>query len=112
VGVGGNPKRAFSRTALSGRQLCAQNRFTRYSGWPLVSAKTRAPAHLKGSASVWRAVVADWSFRADELERLRLACEMLDQADDARLTVEREGAVTPDRFGQPKRHPALALPRC
>jgi hypothetical protein len=66
---------------------------------------------LKESASVWRSVTADWSFRADELERLRLACEMLDAADDARLTVEREGAVTPDRFGQPKRHPAMVIQR-
>lgn len=73
--------------------------------------KPRAPSHLKGSASLWRSIVADWSFRADELERLRLACEMVDAADDARLTVVREGVVTPDRFGQPTRHPATVVQR-
>lgn len=60
---------------------------------------------------MWRAVVADWSFRPDELERLRLACEQLDAAEDARQLVEREGAVTTDRFGQPKRHPATVVQR-
>lgn len=71
----------------------------------------RAPAHLRGSRELWRRTVADWTLRPDELERLRLACELIDQADDARAQVERDGAVVQDRFGQPRRNPAVVVQR-
>jgi phage terminase small subunit len=72
---------------------------------------TRAPAHLRGSRDLWKRVLAAWELLPDELERLRLACELLDQADDARRQVETEGAVVLDRFEQPRRNPAVVVQR-
>ena len=72
---------------------------------------TRAPAHLRGSRELWKRVLASWELLPDEAERLRLACELLDQADDARRRVEAEGAVVLDRYGRSKRNPAVVVQR-
>jgi P27 family predicted phage terminase small subunit len=74
----------------------------------------KPPAHLSRlSKALWRRLVADYGL-ADEahaLEVLRLACEALDRADEARRILAVEGVTFLDRFGKPRPHPAAAIER-
>lgn len=75
------------------------------------SRRPAAPKHLNPpSKALWRSITADFSLESHHLELLRLACEALDRAEEARLAIERDGAYVEGRFGM-KSHPALAVER-
>jgi P27 family predicted phage terminase small subunit len=72
----------------------------------------QAPQHLrKPTRDWWRQVVSDYELEPHHVRLLTLAAEAWDRAQEARETIDREGAYYQDRFGQPKGHPALATER-
>jgi hypothetical protein len=52
-----------------------------------------APAHLAGSAMLWRSIVSDFDLESDALAILRVACESFDRAQQARELIEKDGLV-------------------
>jgi P27 family predicted phage terminase small subunit len=72
----------------------------------------RAPKHLSdASRALWRSVLAAFAFEAHHIEILRLACEALDRTEDARETIERDGAYQATSRGGVTAHPAVAIER-
>jgi phage terminase small subunit len=72
----------------------------------------RAPQHLRAAMrSWWRSV--NENFELDDHHRLLLtaACEALDRAEEARLTLLNEGSFFTDRHGARKVHPAVNVER-
>jgi len=70
------------------------------------------PSHLKAPGKrLWSSVVGDYDVDPPGLELLRLAAEALDRADEARHAVEKDGPYVPDRFGNIRPHPGLAVER-
>src|SRR6266542_3766868 len=70
------------------------------------------PTHLKAPGKrLWSSVTGDYEVDAPGLELLRLACEALDRADEARRAIEHDGAYIADRYGNPRPHPAIAVER-
>jgi P27 family predicted phage terminase small subunit len=66
------------------------------------------PRHLsRRSKALWRQVTADYTLELHHFELLRVALEARDRLEEAREAIARDGAVIRDRFGTPKRHPAL-----
>ncbi len=53
--------------------------------------------------------MADFELEQHHLHLLRLAGEALDRADQARRILAREGVTYRDRFGKPRKHPAIAI---
>jgi phage terminase small subunit len=73
-----------------------------------------APAHLSPSSKrLYRQLVADYALDREPaaIETLRLACEALDRAAEARRELAENGAVYIDRFNQPKTSPWVAIER-
>lgn len=69
-----------------------------------------APKHLSvASKRLWRGVVADYELDPHHLEVLRLALEARDRCEEARQILEVEGVTYVDRFGAPRKHPAVAI---
>jgi phage terminase small subunit len=70
------------------------------------------PQHLrKETRKFFERIVADYEMSPHHLELLRLACEALDRATEARLAVEKAGAFFKNRHGEVKPHPGLAVER-
>ncbi len=62
--------------------------------------------------ALWRSLCREYSIGdAGGLALLTVACEALDRADGARSRIENDGAFVPDRFGQLRAHPAIAVER-
>jgi hypothetical protein len=55
--------------------------------------------------------VADWDLDPPALLVLESALQAFDRMTEARKLIDQDGAVTPDRFGQLKAHPALVVER-
>lgn len=73
-----------------------------------------APKHLTApSKRLYRQLVADYALDAEPhaLRVLALACEALDRAEEARLTLASTGTTFEDRFGQPRSRPEVAVER-
>src|SRR3990167_1234436 len=71
----------------------------------------RAPMHLKPATRRWyRHVISEYQLEPHHVELLRLCCEALDRAEDARAMLAEEGTIVQGRFG-PKAHPAIAIER-
>lgn len=70
-----------------------------------------APRHLNVTgARFWREFCADWELEdTDDLELLRLGCEALDRATQARKILRTEGLTYRDRFNAPHPHPAVNI---
>lgn len=74
----------------------------------------RAPGHLSpASKRLFKRLATDYDLAEEPhaVEVLRLACEALDRAEQARQQIAKDGAYVLDRFGQTKAHPALAVER-
>lgn len=68
------------------------------------------PAHLsKDARAWWRQVSTTYELEEHHLRLLRLACESWDRADQARRILAREGVTYRDRFGKPRKHPAVSI---
>jgi phage terminase small subunit len=73
---------------------------------------TRAPQHLsKPSRTFFRHVAAEYDLDQHHLKLLGLLCEALDRGEQARQAIAADGAYLPDRFGQLKAHPGVAVER-
>lgn len=69
------------------------------------------PAHLHSTgARAWREWCEEWRLdSADDLQLLRLGCEALDRAAQARRTLRDKGLFWEDRLGNIRSHPAVAV---
>ena len=60
---------------------------------------------------LWISVVSANDLTDAAAELLLLACKQSDRAAEARRMLEKSTIVAPDRFGQEKPHPAVAIER-
>ena len=68
------------------------------------------PPHLSDSSAAWfRDVVGKYKLEPHELRLLTLACEALDEVDEAREIIEADGLVITNYHGNEKRHPAARV---
>ena len=66
------------------------------------------PEHLNQRAKkLWRAVTADYPLGPDHLELLLRLAEAVSRLDAMRATLDADGLVCPDRFGQARAHPLV-----
>jgi phage terminase small subunit len=71
-----------------------------------------APPHLSARCkALWAQTIAAFTLEATELELLRLACEALDRAEQARVMLADEGLTSRGRYGQVLPHPLIAVER-
>jgi P27 family predicted phage terminase small subunit len=78
-----------------------------------MSDHNEAPSHLSAeSKRLWRKLQSDYAIDDSAGHLLLRHClEAHDRVIQAREILEREGLVAPDRFGQPKTHPCVAVER-
>jgi len=71
------------------------------------------PSHLSdASKALWRSTLAGWDLDMHHQHLLRLACEALDLAEQARLELAAHGSTTlADAGGGCRAHPATAICR-
>lgn len=75
------------------------------------SAASRPPKHLGAAGrAAWRAICDAVDLERYELVPVRLLCEALDRAEQARLILETDGLTVPTAHGV-KTHPAVAIER-
>ena len=75
--------------------------------------KRPIPKHLQGAGrTMWHRLRGDYAIDdAAGLALLEAACAAYQRAEAARAQVDREGSTVPDRFGQMRAHPAVAIER-
>lgn len=79
---------------------------------PRSKAKTAVPPppHLaESTAKWWNHVLATYELEEHHHRILALACQAWDRAEDARRQLAEHGAVYLDRFGAPRKHPAVSI---
>jgi len=70
----------------------------------------RPPSHLSATARAWwSGVVRDYELDESSLKLLTEAATSWDRIQQARVLLETEGLVYRDRFGTPRRHPAVGI---
>ncbi|MGI8830544.1 MAG: P27 family phage terminase small subunit, partial [Candidatus Limnocylindria bacterium] len=68
------------------------------------------PRYLSDTAkSWWRGVVADYELDESSLKLLTEAATAWDRIQQARVLLESAGLTFTDRFGTPRRHPAVGI---
>jgi P27 family predicted phage terminase small subunit len=71
-----------------------------------------APRHLSArTTALWKETTTMFTLERTEYELLRLACEALDRAEQARVILAEEGLTSRGRYGQTLAHPAVAIER-
>lgn len=75
--------------------------------------KMKAPAGLKTPGrNFWNKAHSETVFEdAHDLERLKMACQCLDDLQVAEQQIKLDGAFIRDRYGQVKEHPAAKVIR-
>jgi hypothetical protein len=70
--------------------------------------KTVYPAGLSDKTKKWyQTMLQYYGFDPSEVELLNQAAQCLDRIDEARAEIQKSGAYAADRYGNPRRHPAL-----
>jgi P27 family predicted phage terminase small subunit len=70
----------------------------------------KPPTHISNESKRWFAsVLEEYELQPHELKLLILACEAFDRATSARETIAECGAYYNDRFGSPRKHPAVSV---
>ena len=73
-------------------------------------ATLKAPPHLRETTQTWwLAVVGDFQLEEHHVRMLTLAAEAWDRAEQARELLLAEGITYQDRFGSPRKHPAVSI---
>lgn len=68
----------------------------------------KAPKFLNTkSKEFFREVINQYQLEDHHIKILILACECLDQIEEARIQIEKEGSYYINRFDEPRPHPAL-----
>jgi phage terminase small subunit len=71
-----------------------------------------APSYLTAAAKRWwKSVLANYALEDHHLHLLRLACEALDRAEEARAALATLGTTYLDRFNAPHPRPEVAIER-
>jgi phage terminase small subunit len=70
------------------------------------------PKHLSRQSRAWWAEIAEhYDLEAHQYRLLTSAAEAFDRATQARESVDADGLMVADRFGQQRPHPLLAVER-
>jgi len=70
----------------------------------------KAPAWLRPESKKWfLSVLDDYDLEESEIKILTLACEAFDRATQAREAITEHGIYFTDRFGSPRKHPAVSV---
>lgn len=73
--------------------------------------QTRPPRHLSAASKrFWRAILGDFILEPHHIELLRLACEALDRAAEARIALADGNVLVDGRYG-PRLSPMVAVER-
>ena len=71
---------------------------------------TPVPKHLSvATKRWWRIILDEYELNAADLRTLQLAAEAFDRSQQARQILKDEGITYEDRFGNPKKHPAVSV---
>ncbi len=70
----------------------------------------KAPNGLsEASKRLWGHVLSTYELDEHHLRVLTVALEAWDRKEEARRTLKKEGLVFHDRFGAPRKHPAVSI---
>jgi P27 family predicted phage terminase small subunit len=73
-------------------------------------ADVKAPGHLTPAAQeFWQATADNYSLEPHHLHLLTACCEAWDRMNGARTILADEGVTYRNRFGDPCKHPAVAI---
>lgn len=76
------------------------------------STDPQAPVFLaEAGRTFWTRVLREFELDGPSLELLALACKQADRAAEARAILAAQPLTYPDRFDQPREHPAVAIER-
>jgi P27 family predicted phage terminase small subunit len=74
------------------------------------STAIKPPAHLRKSTQEWwTGINAEYELESHHLKLLSLAAEAWDRATTARETLAEHGIFYTDRWGAPRKHPAVSV---
>lgn len=74
------------------------------------SGRPTPPKHLSAATKRWwRTVTEEFDLEPHHLRLLQAAAEAWDRCQQARQILEREGVTYADRFGAPRKHPAVSI---
>jgi P27 family predicted phage terminase small subunit len=72
--------------------------------------RSEPPSHLSESSHRWFSdVVGEYALDETGLRLLVAACEAHDRMEEARQILDRDGVTYTDRFGAPRKHPAVTI---
>jgi len=76
------------------------------------STDPQAPVFLaEAGRTFWQRIVGEFDLDSAALQLLALACKQADRAAEARAILAAQPLTYPDRFDQPREHPAVAIER-